>query len=165
MANTIALEIVTPDGHKLKQQVDEFTARSTEGEFGVLPGHQPLAAALQTGLVTFKYDGKTEAVAVGAGFVEVYHDRAVLLTDHFCRKEDVDPVRVRLQLKEADEALDRFAGDPNSGEYKDLVADELWAAARLELYGDPPPPTIRTVYEFRGAEDLTPEQSELVDES
>lgn len=158
MADTIKLEIVTPDGRKLKEDVEEFTARSTEGEFGVLPGHQPLAAALQTGLVSYKHDGTTESVAVGAGFVEVYHDRAVLLTDHFCRKEDIDPVRVRLELKEADEALDAFEGDPSSGEYIDLVATELWAAARLELYGDPPPPTIRTVYEFRGAEDLTPKE-------
>lgn len=151
MAQTITLEIVTPEGHKLKEQVQEFTARSTEGEFGVLPGHQPLAAALQTGLVTYKKDGTTTSVAVGAGFVEVFHDRAVLLTDHYCEKKDLDPVRIRLELKQADEALDAYAGDPTAGEYIDLVAAELWAAARLELYGDPPPPTIRTVYEFRGA--------------
>jgi F-type H+-transporting ATPase subunit epsilon len=160
MAATITLEIVTPDGRKLKEDVEEFTARSTQGEFGVLPGHQPMAAALQTGLVTWKQAGELHSVAVGAGFVEVLRDKAVLLTDHFCRKEDVDPVRVRLELKQADEALDNFQGDPTSGEYVDLVADELWAAARLELYGDPPPPTIRTVYEFRGAEDFAKEASQ-----
>lgn len=159
-AGTITLEIVTPDGHKLKEEVEEFTARSTDGEFGVLPGHQPLAAALTTGIVSYKKDGKTTSVAVGAGFVEVFQDRAVLLTDHYCEKGDVDPVRVRLELKQADEALDAFVGDPRSGEYIELVADELWAAARLELYGDPPPPTIRTVHEFRGAEDLTPKQTD-----
>lgn len=151
----LTLEIVTPEGHKLKTEVDEFTARSTEGEFGVLPGHQPLAVALQTGLVTYKREGEVTSVAVGPGFVEVFHDKAVILTDHYCEKDDIDPVRVRLELKEADEALDVYAGDPKAGEYVDLVAKELWAAARLELYGDPPPPTIRTVYEFRGADDLT----------
>lgn len=154
MAATIQLEIVTPEGHKLNDRVDEFTARSTQGEFGVLPGHQPLAAALATGIVSFRKGGETTKVAVGAGFVEVSHDRAVLLTNHYCEKPDVDPVRVRLELKHADEALDAFDGDLNSGEYKDLVAAELWAAVRLELYGDPPPPTIRTVHEFRGAGDL-----------
>jgi len=154
----ITLEIVTPDGHKLKEEVEEFTARSTDGEFGVLPGHQPLAAALTTGIVTYKKDGTTTSVAVGAGFVEVFHDKAVLLTDHYCEKSDVDPVRVRLELKQADEALDAWDGDTSAGAYIDLVADELWAAVRLELYGDPPPPTIRTVHEFRGAEDLTPKQ-------
>jgi F-type H+-transporting ATPase subunit epsilon len=160
MDGTISLEIVTPEGHKLKERVEEFTARSTQGEFGVLPGHQPMAAALATGLVSFKKDGVTTSVAVGAGFVEVYQDRAVLLTDHYCEKDEVDPVRVRLELKHADEALDAFEGDTGSGAYIDLVADELWAAARLELYGDPPPPTIRTVHEFRGAGDITEAESE-----
>lgn len=154
MAATIQLEIVTPDGHKLKEDVEEFTARSTQGEFGVLPGHQPLAAALTTGIVTYKKGGVTSSVAVGAGFVEVFHDRAVLLTNHYCEKQDVDPVRVRLELKQADEALDAYTGELHAGEYKDLVAAELWAAVRLELYGDPPPPTVRTVHEFRGAGDL-----------
>lgn len=155
MADSLALEIVTPDGLKLTTQVAELTAPSVDGEFGVLPGHRPMLAALKTGIVRFKparsADNRGEAVseqavAVGPGFVEIYTDRAVLLTQSFCEKKDVDPVRVRLDLKHADEALDRFAGDPNSAEYAELVAKEVWAAAQLELYGDPPPPTVRTDY-------------------
>jgi F-type H+-transporting ATPase subunit epsilon len=142
----IVLEIVTPDGVKLSERVSELTAPSVEGEFGVLPGHRPLLAALKTGIVTYKKDSETHTVAVGAGFVEVADDEALLLTDHFMRKADVDPVRARLELKEADEALSRFEGDPQSPEYTDLVARELWAAAQLELYGDPPPPRVLHFY-------------------
>ncbi len=158
MAATIALEIVTPDGRKLQENVDELTAPSVDGEFGVLPGHRPLLAALKTGLVSFQKGSETERVAVGPGFVEVYDDHAILLTQSFCRKADVDPVRVRLELKEADEALDHYTGEPDGPEYVDIVAQELWAAARLELYGDPPPPTVRTVYEMTTAEDVTKEE-------
>jgi hypothetical protein len=50
---------------------------------------------------------------------------------------------VRLDLKEADEALDHFSGDLGGSDHLDLIAKELWAAALLELYGDPPPPTMR----------------------
>src|SRR5690606_41877172 len=89
-----------------------------------------------------------QPVAVGPGFIEILADRAVLLAQSFCQKKDVDPVRVRLDLKNADEALDRYAGGPGATEHVELVAKELWAAAQLELYGDPPPPTVRTVYEF-----------------
>ncbi len=155
MADGISLEIVTPDGEKLRESVAEFTAPSVDGEFGVLPGHRPLLAALKTGVVRFKTGGKETQVAVGPGFVEVFDDRAVLLTQSFCRKEDIDPVRVRLELKEADEALDKYSGDPEDVEHVELVAKELWAAARLELYGDPPPPTVRTIYEMAGVSDLT----------
>jgi len=155
MADDIALEIVTPDGEKLSQHVSEFTAPSVDGEFGVLPGHRPLLAALKTGLVKFKTGGNEVQVAVGPGFVEVFDDRAVLLTQAFCRKEDIDPVRLRLELKEADEALAKYHGDPEDNEHVELVAKELWAAARLELYGDPPPPTVHTVYEMAGVSHLT----------
>lgn len=162
MADSLALEIVTPDGLKLTTQVAELTAPSVDGEFGVLPGHRPMLAALKTGIVRFKpaRDGRSEqtgelAVAVGPGFVEVFSDKAVLLTQSFCEKKDVDPVRVRLDLKHADEALDHFAGDPSSVEYGELVAKELWAAAQLELYGDPPPPTVRMDYKLTAASAVT----------
>jgi F-type H+-transporting ATPase subunit epsilon len=154
MAESISLEIVTPDGEKLRQNVSELTAPSVDGEFGVLPGHRPLLAALKTGVVSFRVEGKEVRVAVGPGFVEVFDDKATLLTQSFCRKEDIDPVRVRLELKEADDALAKYAGNPGSVEHVDLVAKELWAAARLELYGDPPPATVRGVYEMAGATSL-----------
>jgi F-type H+-transporting ATPase subunit epsilon len=141
------LEIVTPEGVQLSEDIDELTAPSVDGQFGVLPGHRPMLAALTTGIVTYIKGGVATSVAVGAGYVEIHGDRAVVLTDRFSTKEAVDPVRVRLNLKEADEALDHFEGELGSGEHLELIANELWAAALLELYGDPPPPTMRGYYE------------------
>ena len=155
MALTIALEIVTPDGPKLKEAVDELTAPSVDGEFGVLPQHRPLLAALATGIVTYVQNGKSQSVAVGPGFVEVASDRALLLTDRFIKKDDVDAVRTRLDLKEVDDQLDHFKGDPTSPEYADLVERELWAAAQLELHGDPPPPRVRSTSGMGAVEDYS----------
>ena len=47
MADKIELEIVTPKGRALAESVDEVTAPSVQGEFGVLPGHLPMVAALR----------------------------------------------------------------------------------------------------------------------
>ncbi|HEY4102903.1 MAG TPA: ATP synthase F1 subunit epsilon [Polyangiaceae bacterium] len=148
MEGAIHLEIVTPDGVKLAADVSEFTAPSVDGEFGVLPGHVPLLAALTTGIVSYILNGERHSVAVGAGFAEVSDDKAVLITDRFIMKADIDPVVVRLDLKQADEALDRFDGDLQGPEYGELVARELWAATELELYGDPPPPRMKTMSEL-----------------
>jgi len=148
-APSINLEIVTPEGLALSTEVHDLTAPSVEGEFGVLPQHRPLLAALKTGIVCFHKDGEEHHVAVGPGFVEVTDNRAVLLTDRFIQKDEVDPVRARLELKEADEALDAYTGEPGTPEHAELIAKELWAAVQLELYGDPPPPTIRTFQEFQ----------------
>ena len=71
MAEQISLEIVTPDGVKLSEQVTELTAPSVDGEFGVLPGHRAMLAALTTGIVTYTKGGEKESVAVGAGYVTV----------------------------------------------------------------------------------------------
>ncbi|MBK7586420.1 MAG: ATP synthase F1 subunit epsilon [Myxococcales bacterium] len=148
-AATISLEIVTPTGVALSEQVTDLTAPSVEGEFGVLPAHRPLLAALKTGIVSYHIDGQEQRVAVGSGFVDVADDHAVLLTDRFMTKAEVDPVRARLELKEADEGLDAYAGDPGTPEHAALIAKELWAAVQLELYGDPPPATINTFQEFQ----------------
>ena len=148
MAGAIHLEVVTPDGVKLAADVSEFTAPSVDGEFGVLPGHVPLLAALTTGIVTYTLGGEKHAVAVGAGFAEVSDDKALLITDRFIKKADIDPVVVRLELKAAVEALDKFDGDLRGPVYGELVARELWAAAELELYGDPPPPRMKTLNEL-----------------
>src|SRR5215831_10977323 len=122
MADKITLEIVTPRGTALREEVDEVTAPSVSGEFGVLPGHLPLLAALRTGIVTFHKGGAETKLAVAEGFVEVKDDRALLLTDKVARREEVDPVKVRLELKDVDEQLDHYTGAPGSPEWQALVS-------------------------------------------
>ena len=148
MAETLALEIVTPDGVKLNESVEIFTAPGVHGEFGVMPRHRPMLAALTAGIVTYTRAGMLETVAIGPGFAELSDDKAVILTLHFATKSDIDPVKVRVELKEVDAELDSFKGDPNQPEYAALVARELWAATQLELHGDPPPPRIRSQSEL-----------------
>lgn len=148
------LQIVTPEGVQLNEAIDELTAPSVEGQFGVLPGHRPMLAALATGIISYTKGSTVTQVAVGSGYVEIHADSAVVLTDRFSTKAAVDPVRVRLDLKQADDALDHFEGDRSSAQHAELVSRELWAAALLELYGDPPPPTLRGFSEVATSESL-----------
>ena len=148
------LQIVTPEGVQLNETIDELTAPSVEGQFGVLPGHRPMLAALATGIISYTKGNTITQVAVGSGYVEIHEDKAVVLTDRFSTKAAVDPVRVRLDLKQADEALDHFEGDLGGTEHAELVSRELWAAALLELYGDPPPPTLRGFSEVATSENF-----------
>lgn len=149
MAGQIHLEIVTPEGVKFAEEVDEFTAPSVQGEFGVLASHRPMLAGLKTGLVTYKQGSETHAVAVGSGFAKVSDDRANLIVQHFIAKDDVDAVVARKDLKQAQDALDKLSSDAPEDEFAALVSKSRWAAARLELYGDPPPPTIVLAQEMR----------------
>ncbi len=148
-ASPIELQVITPHGAVLRTQVDELTAPSVNGDFGVLAGHRPLIAALRTGIVTYRKGSEEQKVAVGPGFVEIANDCALLLTDSFCRLSDVDVVKVRQELVEADEALQSFTGALGGPEHGVLIRRERWAATRLELCGEPPPPTVYTVNEFQ----------------
>jgi F-type H+-transporting ATPase subunit epsilon len=159
----ITLEIVTPRGRALIASVDEVTAPSVGGEFGVLPGHLPLLASLRAGIVTYKQGGEAKRCAVGAGFAEAGPDKLVILTDEFIERPRIDPVVVRKDLAEVQKKLaglegalrvepDAKGADPKElqtfQEVKRLVTRENWLAAQLELYGDPPPATMRPFEEY-----------------
>src|SRR5579883_2746505 len=163
MADKIQLEIVTPRGRALQTSVDEVTAPSVQGEFGVLPGHLPLLAALRTGIVTYRQGGETKRCAVGAGFAEAGPDKLVILTDEYAERAQVDPVLVRKELGEVQQQLSKVEGvaivaadargaDAAAADARArrevLVARENWLAAQLELYGDPPPATMRPDEEY-----------------
>jgi F-type H+-transporting ATPase subunit epsilon len=83
MDDKIQLEIVTPRGRALVASVDEVTAPSVHGEFGVLPGHLPLLAALRAGIVSYRQGGETRQCAVGSGFAEAGPEKLLILTDEF----------------------------------------------------------------------------------
>ena len=162
-AETILLEIVTPTGVALRDHVSELTAPSVAGEFGVLPGHLPVLAALRTGLVSYRKDGIEGHLAVHHGFIEVAHDVALLLTERFIKKADVDVVRVRLRLKEVDAELDPWQGELTDPRRRELIEEEQWLAAQLELIGDAPPPTVREDTRFLQPHAEPPSEAEMVE--
>jgi F-type H+-transporting ATPase subunit epsilon len=159
----IQLEIVTPRGRALLANVDEVTAPSVNGEFGVLPGHLPLLAALRTGIVTYREGAETKRCAVGPGFAEAGADKLVILTNEYAERSQIDPVVVRKDLAQIQQQLAKLEGvaivatdtkDPEASavearvEREELVTRENWLAVQLELYGDPPAATQRPYEEF-----------------
>src|SRR5215469_7984287 len=110
MVDKIQLEIVTPKGRALAATVDEVTAPSVNGEFGVLPGHLPLLAALRTGIVSYRQGSETHRCAVGAGFAEAGPDKVVILTDEYAERAQLDPVIIRKDLSEVQQQLGKLEG-------------------------------------------------------
>lgn len=142
--DTLELEIVTPQGVVLKERVTELVAPGSRGEFGVLPGHLPMLATLHIGLLHYKKGKDLVDVAVGNGFAEVLFDKALVLTDRFTTRANAkeNVLEVRKRLKEVDAKLERWDGEIDDPERLDLIAEEQWLAAKLELIGDPPPPRV-----------------------
>src|ERR1700683_3483354 len=108
VAEKIELEIVTPRGRALAASVDEVTAPSVQGEFGVLPGHLPLLAALRTGIVAYRIRSEAKKCAGGGGFAEAGPEKLVILTDEYTERDRIDPVLVRKELGEVEEELGKL---------------------------------------------------------
>jgi F-type H+-transporting ATPase subunit epsilon len=63
-------------------QATFVSARTIEGDLGVLPGHSPLFGVLVDGAVSIKgVDGTTKEFNVQGGFLSVSNDRVSILTE------------------------------------------------------------------------------------
>lgn len=66
----IQLEVVTPNGAVVSEEVDIVTAPGVGGEFGVLANHAPFLSTIKTGTLSFKKDRVTKYLMVTGGFTE-----------------------------------------------------------------------------------------------
>jgi len=128
----LKLEVATPTGLVLEVEASSVQAPSVEGEFGVLPGHLPLLAALRAGVLSYTEDGELKFAAVGAGFVEAGPKSVLLLTNSFARKADIKVDAAREEFAAAEKALSEFGGPIDSLDAKELVQKLEWARARLD---------------------------------
>lgn len=131
-SGVLRLDVVTPAGVAVRKDVDQVEAPSVDGEFGVLPGHLPLLAALRAGVVRYRSEGKTFVLAVGAGFAEAGGDAMTILTDRCLDAKDIDLAKTRSDLDAASKKLDAFAGAQEGAEFEELSRSVQWFQAQLE---------------------------------
>jgi F-type H+-transporting ATPase subunit epsilon len=135
-SGAIHLEVVTRTGVALRADVEEVQAPSVNGEFGVLPGHLPLLAALRSGILSWK-SGKGDAkrAVIGPGFAEVGTDKVLVITEHFVPEDDIDPAATRKTLEDTRDALDKLKSDgvESGARYNEFTARAEWCEAQLAL--------------------------------
>ena len=102
MANTVKLEIVTPQAIVYSEEVDMVTLPGVEGQMGILPHHVRLMTRLVPGEMIVRKNGQARFLAVGEGLVEVTGDRVSIVTDMAIATENIDEAR-------AEEARQRAA--------------------------------------------------------
>ena len=123
MAETILLEIVTPDRLVLSEEVDEVTAPGVEGEFGVLPGHTPFLTTLKVGELTYRKGKEIHHMAVSWGYAEVTPKKVTVLAEAAEVAVEIDIERAKAAMEKAEKELKKL-----SKEDKDYLIE----AARLE---------------------------------
>ena len=111
MADTIQLDIVTPERVLFSEPVELVTAPGTLGEFGVLPGHAAFATTLETGEVSIKKENQVYFGAISGGFAEVGGGKITILADAAEMAHEVDVERAEAAKARAEETLKNITNE------------------------------------------------------
>jgi F-type H+-transporting ATPase subunit epsilon len=121
MADTMRLEIVTPQAIVYSEDVDMVTLPALEGQIGVFPHHVRLITQVVPGEIIVTKDGRDRFLAVGEGLVEITGDRVAIATDMAIPAEKIDEAK-------AEEARARAAA-----RLREKISDEEIATVNASL--------------------------------
>ncbi|MBI4793566.1 MAG: F0F1 ATP synthase subunit epsilon [Deltaproteobacteria bacterium] len=99
MAELIHLEVVTPSGPVVSDDVDIVSAPGYGGDFGVLANHAPFLSTIKIGGLIYKKDGKENYLMVSGGFCEVSNNKITFLVESAEPGHQIDVARA-LRAKE-----------------------------------------------------------------
>jgi F-type H+-transporting ATPase subunit epsilon len=121
MADTLRLDIVTPQATVFSEDVDMVTLPTAEEQIGVYPHHVRAIAQMIPGEIIVTKNGQDRFLAVGEGLVEIAGDHVSIVTDMAIPAEHIDEARV-------EEARARAAA-----RLEEKIADEEVAAVNASL--------------------------------
>lgn len=76
----LSVNVVSADQQIWTGEASQVTARTTEGEIGILPGHQPVLAILASGQVRVRQaDGTIVEANAADGFLSVENDTVTIV--------------------------------------------------------------------------------------
>jgi F-type H+-transporting ATPase subunit epsilon len=81
VADTLHIEITTPEKLVVDQQADYAEIPGKSGYMGILPGHAALLSELGEGKLTLTTAGRTDSFTVKGGYVEVRDNHVRVLAD------------------------------------------------------------------------------------
>lgn len=119
------VELVAPDRILWSGEAEMVLARTTEGDIGILPNHEPMLGVLTEAPVRIKREGDDDlVVAVLGGFLSVTRDTVSILAESV---ETVDEIDVSAARQELDSA---------QGDDEESKAAARRATARLRAAGE-----------------------------
>lgn len=130
MAETIQLEIVTPERQVVQDTVAEVQIPGKKGYLGILPGHAPLITELSVGEISYRINGFSHYLAVAWGFAEVLPTQVTILAETAERAEEIDVERARRAKEKAEQML--HSSDPDTDFARALEALKR-AEVRLDV--------------------------------
>jgi F-type H+-transporting ATPase subunit epsilon len=129
MANTIHVDIVSPEGQLYSGEATMVFAPATAGDIGIAPRHAPLLTTLRPGEVRVQAQGEEEHVFyVGGGALEIQPHLVSILADTADRAHDLDESAALAAKQRAEEAV---RGNKDKIDMAEAQAELARAVAQL----------------------------------
>ena len=130
MEKTLYIEIEACNRHFYEGTCESLILPTIDGEYGVLPEHEPVVMAINAGEARLKVDGEWKKAFLGEGFAEILPDSVILLVDTAEWEEEIDIRRAEEAMARAKE---RLRQNQSVFEYHNSKADLARAIARLHV--------------------------------
>ena len=114
MAQQIALEVVTPTGAVVNQDVDIVNAPGYGGDFGVLANHAPFLSTIKIGILSYETGKKREHLMISGGFCEVSNNKITFLVESAEFGSQIDVDRAMKAKERAEKRLTKAASHDES---------------------------------------------------
>ena len=114
MAQQIALEVVTPGGAVVNEDVDIVNAPGYGGDFGVLANHAPFLSTIKIGILSYETGKKREHLMVSGGFCEVSNNKITFLVESAEFGHQIDVDRAMKAKERAEKRLSQAASHDES---------------------------------------------------
>jgi F-type H+-transporting ATPase subunit epsilon len=131
MAETIQLEVVTPERLVVNDTAEYIEIPGKTGYLGVLPGHAPLITELAVGEISYRTGNVTRRLAVAWGFAEVLPNKVTILAETAEKAEEIDTARAEAAKRKAETELQKAGPEGD----QDAQAALQRANTRLEVAG------------------------------
>jgi len=114
MAQQIALEVVTPSGAVVSEDVDIVNAPGYGGDFGVLANHAPFLSTIKTGILSYETGKNRQYLMVSGGFCEVSNNKITFLVESADFGNQIDVERAMKAKERAEKRLAQAASHDES---------------------------------------------------
>jgi len=125
MGQRIRLEVVTPTGAIVNQDVDIVNAPGQGGDFGIMANHEPFLSTLRIGSMVYEIDGKRTPMMISGGFCEVSGGKVTFLLENAEFGSSIDVPRAMRAKERAERRLAQAA-------QRDESINKLRAEASLQ---------------------------------
>ena len=102
------LSIVTPEGRVYQGRVESVVLPGSEGDFGVLGGHERFLAPLRIGEIEVRDERSQRFAAISGGFADVSGEQVVVLAETCELAERIDLARAERARERAERELGRL---------------------------------------------------------